>query len=232
MISRRQLLYFSALFAFGYPIANLKYFAMADDINDDLNNNRQYPLTLTILKKAYWAEMIAHRHYEKYCHKASSENYPNIAYLFSVLSISEKIHADNYLKLITSLCSTIEAKEIPISIGDTKTNLNVAAKKELEKINKFYPELLQELSLESHDQAAINCMYSWKSHQQHEKIINDIKKNSGLFFRLLAIKIENMEPEFYVCKICGSTVDKQPAIPCEICNYPMSHYMKLERPNY
>ncbi len=107
MISRRQLLYFSALFAFCYPIANLKYFALADELNHD----SQYPSTLNILKKAYWAEITAHKHYNKYCHKALSEDYPNIAYLFSVLSVSEKIHADNYKKIIISLFSTIEAKK-------------------------------------------------------------------------------------------------------------------------
>ncbi|MDA3895869.1 MAG: hypothetical protein PF482_06965 [Desulfobacteraceae bacterium] len=232
MISRRQLLYFSALFAFCYPIANLKYFAAADDINDVLDDNRQYPLTLNILKKAYWAEITAHKHYNKYCQKAFSEDYPNIAYLFSVLSVSEKIHADNYKKIIISLSSTIEAKEISVSIGNTKKNLNTAAKKELEKINKFYPEILKELSSESHDQAVINCMYSWQSHQQHKKMITDIKNNSGFFFKHLAKKIENMKPNFYVCEICGSTVDEKPTIPCEICNYPVSHYMELERPAY
>lgn len=226
MISRRQLLYFSALFAVCSPIANLQYFAMADELNHD----SQYPSTLNILKKAYWAEINAHRHYNKYCKKAISEDYPNIAYLFSALSISEKIHATNYQATIISLDSTIEAKEISVSISDTKANLNAAAKKELEKMNTFYPEILKELSAESHDQAVINCMYSWKSHQQHEKMITDIKNNSGFFFRLLARKIENMEPDFYVCEICGSTVDEKPAIPCEICNYPESHYMKLERP--
>ena len=156
MISRRQLLYFSALFVFCYLIANLQYFATADE----LNNDRQYPLTLNILKKAYWEEITAHRHYNQYCKKALSEDYPNIAYLFSALSISEKIHADNYQTVIVSLSSTIGAKEISVSIGNTKKNLNTAAKKELEKINKSYPEILKELSSESHDKAIINCMYS------------------------------------------------------------------------
>ena len=44
MISRRQLLYFSFLAPFFYPIANLKYFAKADD----KNNGDRYPLTSDI----------------------------------------------------------------------------------------------------------------------------------------------------------------------------------------
>ena len=226
MISRRQLLYYSVLLSLCYPIENLKCFAKADDKNSDC----RYPLTLIILQEAYWAEIIANKNYVGYCQKALSENYENIAYLFYALSISEKIHADNYLKLIISLGSTLKAKEIPVSVADTKTNLKVAAIKELEKIKEFYPDILKKLSSESHDQAVINCMYSWKSHQQHEEIINDIKRYSGIFFRPLAKKIERMKPNYYVCEICGSTVDKKPEKPCAICNHHMSHYKKLKRP--
>ena len=226
MISRRQLLYFSALLPLCYPIANLSCLAVADNIKTD----SRYQLTLNILKEAYWAEIIANKHYTGYCQKALTENYPNIAYLFSALSISEKIHAHNYLELISSLGSTLETKEIPLSIADTKTNLNVAAGRELDKINRFYPDILDKLSSESYDQAVIDCMYSWKSHKQHNKIINNVKKYSGIFFRPLADKIERMNPNYYVCTICGSTINEKPAIPCEICNYPLFHYKKLNRP--
>ena len=76
MISRRQLLYFSALLFFCYPIANLKCFVVAGD----KENDSQYPFTINILKQAYWAEMIASKHYDGYCQRALSENYPNIKY--------------------------------------------------------------------------------------------------------------------------------------------------------
>ena len=107
----------------------------------------------------------------------------------------------------------------------------MAATKELAKINKFYPDILNKLSSESHDQAVINCMYSWKSHQQHKKMITDIKKYSGIFFNPLAKKIESMKPDYYVCRICGSTKDETPKTPCEICNHPLDHYQKIERPH-
>ena len=74
MISRRQLLYFSALFSLLYPIANLKSFAVADDVK----KNNQYPLTIDILKEAYWAEMIANKHYDGYCQKARNESDPGL----------------------------------------------------------------------------------------------------------------------------------------------------------
>lgn len=192
--------------------------------------DNRYPLTIDLIKKAYRAEMIASMHYDGYCQKALSEDYQNIDYLFSSLSISEKIHADNYQKLIVSLGATLRKIKISASISNTKANLNIASMKELEKINKFYPEILKELSSESHEQAVISCMYFWKSHKQHEEMINDIKKYSGAFFRLLSKKIESMKHNYYVCEICGSTINERPEKPCVICNYPMSHHREINRP--
>ena len=227
MISRRRFLYFSALLAFWGPFTRFKSFAASDTGNI---NSELYPLTLASIKDAHRSEMMANRHYLSYCQKALSENYPNIAYLFSSLAVSEKIHADNYLELILSLGSSLESTDFPVSISTTKKNLNTAAMKELVKINEFYPEIFKKLSTESHDQAIIDCMYSWKSHQQHEVMINKIKKYSGFFFGSLARKIESMNPNYYVCEICGSTINEKPITPCEICNYPSSHYIKLDRP--
>ncbi len=226
MISRRELLRVSALLSLCYPFANFKYSAVADEKTIDSG----YPLTLSLLREVYWVEMAANKHYEEFCRKALSENYPNIAYLFYALSISEKIHAESFKNLIISFNSSLEDKEIPVSFANTKTNLKTAAIKELEKINKFYPDILDELSSESHDQTILYCMYSWKSHKQHEEIIRDIRRYSGLFFWPLARKIESLNPNYYVCEICGSTVDEKPAIPCEICNYPVYHYQQVERP--
>jgi len=207
-------------------MANLKYLAVADE----KNNDSRHPLTIDILKEAYWSEIIASKHYDGYYQQALSEGYPNIAYLFLALSISEKIHAENYEKLIVAQGSTIESKKTPVFIADTKTNLNTAAIKELEKINNFYPKIIKKLSTESYDQAVIKCVYSWKSHQQHEDLINEIKKYSGAFFKSLARKIERMDPNYYLCEICGSTVSEKPAMPCDICNYPLYHYKKIDRP--
>lgn len=226
MISRRQLLYSTLLLPLFYPIANHNHFAMAVD----QKNDQRFPLTSDVLKKAYWEEVSAYKHYDRYSQKALSDDYPNIAYLFSSISTSEKIHADNYLKVILSLGSSIENPEIPVTVEDTKSNLKNAAIKELEKIETFYPKFLKQLSPESHDQAIRYCIYSLKSHQQHEEIIRAIKKHSGMFFKPLAKKIESMKPNYYVCEICGSTLDEEPSLSCPICSNSVSHYKKIEMP--
>lgn len=226
MISRRSLLRHWTLVFLCSPFANPMAFAEAME----KDKRRGYPQTLVLLNEVYWAEMSAKKHYDEFCRKALSEKYTNIAYLFRALSISEEIHADNFNHIIRSLDSSIMVRQIHVTSAGTKANLSAAALKELEKITTFYPKILQKMAEESHDQTILNCMYSWRSHKQHEEVIRDIESYSGIFFRPLASRIEGMDPNYFVCEICGSTVDEKPDLPCEICNYPMIHYKTVERP--
>jgi rubrerythrin len=189
-----------------------------------------FPITIAVLKSAYRAEKLACEHYVRYSQKASHEKYPNIAYLFTAFSISEKIHAQNYKSILTSLSADTEEPEFEFLIRDTKANLIKASAGELEKIRKTYPNFLRKLKKESHDQAIINCMYSWKSHKQHKSKISEIEKYSKLFFGSVAKKIEEMKFDFHVCEVCGSTIDEAPKNPCDICNFPILHYHRVKRP--
>ena len=223
-ISRRQFLYVSALLSFSYPSS------VALTIESKLEKDDKWSKTIHVLKDAYVSEMIASKHYSGFCRKADKEKYPNIAYLFLAFSISEKTHADNYRRILTALSTEIAEPDIEALVLDTKSNLRKAAKNELIKIEKTYPDYLLRLGAESHDQAVINCMYSWKSHCQHEEKINEVRRYSKLFFNSVAREIEGMKLDFHVCDICGSTVDEAPNAPCGICNYPVSHYQKVKRP--
>ena len=196
--------------------------------NDD--RRRTFPNTILALKRAFKAETIAHKHYLGFIDKALDEKYPNIAYMFSAFSCSEKIHADNYQRMLRQLGNDIDPVHINIQVLDTKSNLQQAAEKELEKIDIFYPEVLKKIGPESYEEAIVNCMYSWKSHRQHEEKVKEIQKYAKFFFGSVASRIEDMKFNFHVCKICGSTIDEVPHSPCEICNRSMSHYMKVNRP--
>ena len=126
--------------------------------------------------------MIAYKNYIGYTSKALSEKYPNIAYLFYSLSYSEKIHADNYKRILATLGYETKPIQIEIEVRGTKLNLQNAAQNELKKIETTYPDFIQDLETESCEEAIVSCMYSWKSHQQHEEKVNEIRKYSGWFF--------------------------------------------------
>jgi rubrerythrin len=222
--SRRDFINLSVSLSLAFP---LSAYAMKGD-NDD--RKLDYPITILALKQAFIAEMMAHKHYLGYVEKALTEKYSNIAYMFHAFSFSEKIHADNYQRILNELGSETSNILASIYILDTKSNLQKAAEKELEKIVKFYPDLLKTLESESCEKAIINCMYSWKSHRQHEEKVTEIQKYSGIFFGSVLSHIEEKNLDFHVCIICGSTINEAPRLPCEICNRSMAHYKKVNRP--
>lgn len=226
-LSRRQFLYISAFFSFTRPLS----IAAAFSGENKLKKDHGFPITMNVLKDAYLSEIAAYKHYIAYSKKAVIEEYPNIAYLFSALAVSEKIHANNYERVLGALGASHEKSKLKIVISDTQANLKKAADKELEKIKKTYPDFLAKLKKESHDQAVINCMYSWKSHRQHEEKINEIILYCDMFFGSVAKKIEGTNLDFHVCEICGATIDESPKNPCDICNYPVYHYQKVNPPS-
>jgi rubrerythrin len=189
-----------------------------------------FPITIKVLKTAYEEEQQAYENYVSYSQKAIEEEFPNIAYLFTAFAMSEKIHAENYDKILVSMDASPAKREFEVIILDTKTNLISATEGELKKINKTYPDLLSQLNHESHEQAILNCRYSWKSHQQHKRKIDEIRKYSKYFFGHVAKRIEGLKLDFHVCEICGSTIDEVPRSPCEICKGPNLHYHKINRP--
>jgi rubrerythrin len=225
-ISRRKFLYGIASLSFFYPLSSV--IAASSEMKPGKND--RFPITVAVLQAAYKEERMASDNYIHYSRKALEEKYPNIAYLFSAFSLSEKIHAENYKKVLISLSSRLEEPEFKTSISDTKANLIKASEGELKKIKKTYPGFLAKLKKESHDQAVINCMYSWKSHQQHKRKITEVRKYSPLFFGHVAKEIEGSKYDFYVCEICGSTIDEAPQTPCNICNHPDLHYHNVIKP--
>ena len=225
-ISRRYFLFLSSLLAVSYSYPK----ALAAAQQQETETPATFAVTVEVLKDAYVSEVKASKHYANFCQKAMVENYPNIAYLFLAFSKSEKIHAENYAQILATLKSRPDDPSINLLILDTKANLNAAAQNELIKINETYPLYLQRLKSEMHDQAVINCMYAWKSHRQHEEKIEEIEKYSKRFFSSVAEELEGQNNDFHVCRICGSTVDQPPEIACDICNYPVHHYLKVDRP--
>ncbi len=224
-LSRRDFLLFSVSLSLSFP-----HYGFADTGVVEYSPT-DYPNTISVLKQAYLSEIIAYKRYIGYVKQALVEKYPNIAYMFHAFSVSEKVHADNYNRIIHNLGHTSNKVSFPsIIVRDTKANLLNAAEKELEKIEKSYPDFLNKVKSESFEDALINLIYSWKSHQQHEVKLKKIQKYTDYFFGSVAREIEGMTLDIHVCEICGSTIDVIPVAPCNICNKSESFYKKIIRP--
>ena len=224
MVSRRQFLYFSV----ASPLV-LQWPALAGQ-GEGKKTSGIFPRTIAVLQESFITEMIAYKNYIGYTSKALSEKYQNIAYLFYSFSFSEKVHANNYERVLAKLGWSAKPSQIVIEVRDTKSNLQKAAQNELKKINTTYPDFMRELEAESCEEAIVSCQYSLNSHRQHEKIVKRIDGYSELFFGSVSKKIEGQDFDFHVCMVCGSTINRAPDSPCVICNKPELNYQRIERP--
>jgi len=195
-----------------------------------VNAQSKYPETISVLKAAYNGEVQAFHKYLAYAQKANSENYPSIANLFVALAKSESIHARNFKGLLTELGVELEGIErLEIKVSSTKKNLKNATEVELNEIDKKYPKFLQKIKPEKQEAAICYITYAWNSEKQHRDLIKRIQSATGIFFGMLAKKMEETLAQYFVCRNCGSTLTELPKDTCPICNESVSHYEKLKR---
>jgi rubrerythrin len=189
----------------------------------------KHPKTIKVLKDAYIGEVKAHHTYIAYAQKANSEGYPNIAKLFMSLSTSEAIHARNFKDILSALNMEVNDISNPeLKVSSTKKNLKNATKVELHEIDNKYPQFIQMIESENHQEAIRSISYAWESEKQHRDLIQKIQSGTGIFFGLLTKKIEGAPAYYYVCQKCGSTLTELPADHCPVCKDAVSHYIKLK----
>ena len=76
---------------------------------------------------------------------------------------------------------------------------------ELSEIDKSYPAYIERITPEGYQPAIDVLTYSWKSEMQHRKLLEKIHDNVGMFFGVVARKIEDAPSSYHVCDVCGST---------------------------
>lgn len=189
-----------------------------------------YPITIKVLREGASIEMGAHFRYALFSHKADEEGYKGVAYMLTALATSELIHAQNYGRTLALLRASIDypRPQAP-AVSDTKANLIFAADAEINTVDNVYPDILEKLQHEKHEEAIQSVIYAWESHKQHRDIITKIQKWSPTFFETVARRIDEKSDHYYVCKICGSTLYEIPAATCPICEHPSTHYSLIDQ---
>jgi len=197
-----------------FPFLFFLYFFVSLTAASVAGAQSKYSETIAALQVAYDNEMQAHLNYLAYAQKAKSENYPNMAYLFSSFAASEWIHARNFKKALLDL--GVQVKEIPkleVKVSSTKRNLRSGIDFEIADIDERYPQFLEKINPE----------------KQHRDLLQKMQSGTGIFFGVLAKKIEETSVEYFVCQVCGSTVIELPQEGCSICKVPLSQYKVVER---
>jgi len=163
--------------------------------------------TIENLKDAFAGESQANRRYLAFAQKAEKEGLTQIAKLFRAAAKAETIHALNHLKNIGEIKSTTE-------------NLDAAVSGETFEFKKMYPEYLRIAQQEGNNQAA----WSFEVANKVERI------HAGLFSKAVKAIRNNKEIakiDYYVCSVCGNTVEGIAPEKCPICGAPKTKFFKV-----
>jgi len=163
--------------------------------------------TIENLKNAFAGESQANRRYISFAQKAEEEGNTQVAKLFRAAAEAETVHALNHIRIIGDIKTTTE-------------NLDTAIKGETFEYKQMYPEYLDTAKKENNAQAT----WSFNVANQVEKV------HAGLFTKAmetLKARKELAKVDYYVCSVCGNTVENEPPEKCPICGNPKTKFFKV-----
>jgi len=160
------------------------------------------------LVEAFSGESQANRKYLAFAKKADQEGYTQIAKLFRAAAAAETVHAHSHLAVMGGVKSTTE-------------NLRAAIEGESYEHVKMYPEFIEKAKGEG-NWAAVR---SFDNAKKVEKIHHE------LYMRALKELGAGRKPEvkaYFVCPVCGNTVENEAPDICPICGTPKEKFMKID----
>lgn len=150
--------------------------------------------TTNDLKDAFAGESQANRKYLAFAKKAEEEGFQQVAKLFRAAAEAETVHAHNHLRVLSGVRST-------------KENLQEAIGGETHEFTKMYPEMIKTAKKEGNDQALRSFELANKVENIHadlyQKALNTLGNNKSL--------------DYFVCQVCGNTVENGAPDTCPIC---------------
>ena len=157
------------------------------------------------LMEAFAGESQANRKYLAFAKKADKEGFKQVAKLFRAAAEAETIHAHNHL-------------EIAGGIEETKENLLAAIIGETEEFTEMYPNFIAEAKAEKDDAALWTFNVANKVEQIHAVLYQKALENLG----------DNPEVDYFVCTLCGNTVEESAPEKCPICGASDTEFLKIE----
>jgi rubrerythrin len=161
--------------------------------------------TLENLKEAFAGESQANRRYLAFAQKADGEGYPQVARLFRAAAEAETVHAHTHLRAMKGVKST-------------KENIQEAINGETFEFTEMYPQMLAEANEEADKVAALSFEYANQVESIHASLYKKALENLG----------NNEEVVYYVCQVCGNTVENEAPERCPICKSPQRMFKEVE----
>jgi len=159
------------------------------------------------LENAFAGESQANRRYTAFAKKADEEGNSQIAKLFRAAAEAETVHALNHLKILGEPKSTT-------------TNLETAISGETFEFKSMYPEYLKTAKEEKDREAMWSFDVANKVEQIHANLY-------GKALEALKSGKELAGTDYYICSVCGNTVENAAPERCSIYGAPRDKFFKV-----
>jgi rubrerythrin len=158
------------------------------------------------LKEAFAGESQANRKYLAFAAKADKEGYAQAARLFRAAAEAETIHAHNHLAVLKG-------------VGGTAQNLEAAIAGETHEFTHMYPEMISAAKAEGNKAAERTFSYANEVEKGHASLYQKILDGLGT---------ASESYPYYVCEICGHTVEGNPPDVCPVCGAKGKVFKKID----
>lgn len=160
------------------------------------------------LQSAFAGESQANRRYLFFAEKADKAGDKQIARLFRAAAEAETVHARNHLGVLGG-------------IESTKDNLEVAIGGEYYEFTQMYPNFITQAKSENNQPAENSFDLASKvekiHHGLYQKALESLQSGQSL-----------SDKPFFVCQVCGNTVEGEAPEICPICGSPRSKFKHIE----
>jgi rubrerythrin len=157
------------------------------------------------LKEAFAGESQANRKYLEFAAQADKEGHPMVARLFRAAAQAETVHAHAHLRVLGG-------------IKDTATNLREAIAGETHEFQKMYPGMIADAEAEGKVAAVASFRHANAVEKLHADLYQKALDNLG----------KNPETEYWVCGVCGHTVEGEPPEVCPTCGAKRQVFQKVD----
>ena len=146
------------------------------------------------LQDAFAGESQANRKYLAFAEKADKEGFPQAAKLFRAAAAAETVHAHAHLRALGGINSTAE-------------NLKEAISGETHEFKAMYPEMIETAQKENH-----------KAAQRSFENANAVEEIHAALYQNVLDNLETAQDvDYYVCGVCGNTVESEAPETCPVC---------------
>jgi rubrerythrin len=157
------------------------------------------------LEEAFAGESQANRKYLAFAVKADKEGFSQVAKLFRAAAAAETVHAHAHLRVLGG-------------IKGTEDNLKEAVGGETHEFTNMYPQMIEDAKEEGNNAARMSFQFANAVEKIHAELYEKALKAMG-----------NLEKtDYYVCDVCGNTVEGQAPDKCPICAASKDHLIKID----